>query len=253
MLKELVSTAFAARVAELLERVEYRRADNFEDKEAIYRLRYEAYVREGSIEPNSSEIFTDSGDELDNAWLIGVYIDGELASSIRLHLASRPSHWLSAAEAFPDLIGPRLVAGDVIVDATRQTSRLKFSRVYPFMPLVTMRCGFLAMEYFGVDFLTGSCRAEYQPAFRRMFGSVTWGEPRSYPLLNRPHVLMAYDCKAKWAATQLRYPFLTSTPQERQALFGRSSNADDDIYAKLTEGRRARLTLGRQHSTTSVA
>jgi hypothetical protein len=237
----------------MLERVEYRRADSSEEKEAIYRLRYEAYVREGSIESNPSHIFTDVGDELDNAWLIGIYIDGDLASSIRLHVASQPSHWLSAAEAFPDLIVPRLVAGDVIVDATRQTSRLQYTRAYPFLPLVTMRCGFLAMEYFGVDYLTGSCRAEYQPAFRRMFGSVTWGEPRTYPLLNRPHVLMAYDCKSKWSATRARYPFLTSTPEERQALFGRSSNAGYDLYAKLTEGRRARLTQGRQHSTTSVA
>lgn len=253
MLQEQSAGVFTARVAKLLERVEYRRADTKADKEAIYRLRYEAYVREGAIEPNASKMFSDSGDETSNAWLIGVYIDGDLASSIRLHIASRPEHWLSANDVYSDQIAPKLAAGKILLDSTRQSSQLQYTRLYPFLPLVTMRCGFLAMEYFGVDFLIGSCRLEYQPAFRRMFGSVTWGEPRPYPLLKSPHVLMAYDCKARWEATSARYPFLISTPEERETLFCRSSNGTQGAYGELTAGRRARLAQGRQHSTMWVA
>jgi len=245
--------AFAARVAGLLERVEYRRADTFEEKEAIFRMRYEAYARGGFIEHDASGLFSDRGDEAPNVWMIGVFIDGALASSIRLHIASRPRHFTPDTASFDDLISPLLKAGDVIVDATRQASRPEFTRVYPFLPFITMRCGFLAMEYFQADFMLGTCRAEYQPAFRRMFGSVTWSAPRHYPPLNRPHVLMAYDCKALWTGTRERYPFLKSTQPEQHALFGRSSNVATELQKDLTAGHRERWSDRKQNSTTYAA
>lgn len=253
MLEEQETSAFATRIAKLLERVEYRRADTAQDKEAIFRLRYEAYDREGFIQRNSLRLFTDPGDETSNAWLIGIYIDGVLASSIRLHIGSRPEHWMPVTESFEDVIAPRLAAGDLIVDATRHTSRPEFTRAYPFLPHLTMRCGFVAEDYFDADFMTGTCRAEYQPAFRRMYGSVTWAEPRPYPPLNRPHALMAYYCKEKRRATRARYPFLNSTPEEQRALFGRSSNATHDLYANLTAGQRSRRSENRQNSTICAA
>jgi hypothetical protein len=253
VLDQQETSAFAARVAKLLERVEYRRADSPQDKEAIFRLRYEAYSREGFIEPNASKLFTDPGDDCPNAWLIGIYIDGALASSIRLHIASRLDQFLPETKPFADYIIPRLEAGKVIIDASRQTSRLEFTRAYPFLPLVTMRCGFLGMEYFDADFMIGTCRAEYQPAFRRMFGSKTCSEERPYPPLNRLHVVMAYDCKTQWPGTRLRYPFLASSPQEQRALFGRSSNIAHDPYEELTAGRRARDSDDKHNSTTCAA
>jgi hypothetical protein len=237
----------------LLERVEYRRADTQEDREAIFRLRYEAYAREGTIASNASGLFTDSGDDTPNAWLFGVYIDGVMASSIRLHLASRPEHYLPVTESFGDIVGPRLQAGEILLDATRHCSRFEFTRAYPLLPYLTMRPGFIAEDYFGIDFITGTCRAEYQPAFRRMYGAVAWTAPRPYPPLTRPHVLMGYDCKAKWRATRERYPFLRSRPEEQVRLFGQSSNPDAAFQAELTAARLARLPEGRQHSTTCAA
>jgi hypothetical protein len=245
--------AFAARVAGLLERVEFRRADTEEDKEAIFRMRYEAYSRGSFIEPSLSGIFADAGDVVPNVWLIAVFIDGALASSIRLHVASRPNQWLPVTESFTDVVEPRLKAGNVIVDATRQASRLEFTRAYPFLPYITMRCGFLAEDHFGADYITATCRAEYQAAFRRMYGAVNWSAPRPYPPLTREHALMAYDCKAKWTATRERYPFVRSTPEERHALFGRSSTVDRDLHDELTAGQRERASGNRQSSTTYAA
>jgi hypothetical protein len=247
------SSSFVERIAKLMQRVEYRRADTREDKQAIYRMRYEAYAREGFIDPHPSGMFSDPGDETENAWLIAVFIEGAMASSIRLHVASRPEHWLPVSESFADVIAPRLEAGELIIDATRHCSRLEFTRTYPFLPHITMRCGFLAEDYFGADFMTGTCRAEYQAAFRRMYGSAIWSAPRAYPPLNRPHALMGYDCKAKRQATRERYPFLISTAEERRKLFGRSSNVAYDLYAELTSGPRARRCEDRQNSTTCAA
>jgi hypothetical protein len=198
-------------------------------------------------------LFTDEADDTPNAWLIGIYVEGVLASTIRLHLAWRPEHLLPVSESFADIIEPRLKAGEMLLDATRHSSRLEFTRAYPFLPYVTMRPGFLAEDYFGVDFITGTCRAEYQPAFRRMYGAVNWSSPRPYPPLTREHALMGYDCKAKWRATRERYSFLRSNPDEQVRLFGQSSNPDSEFQAELAARRLARLPEGRQHSTTCAA
>jgi hypothetical protein len=253
VLEQQEVSAFAARISKLLERVEYRRADSPQDKEAIFRMRYEAYVKEGFIEPNASGLFTDPDDDRVNAWLIAVYIDGALASSIRLHIASRPDQFLPVTKGFPDIIVPRLEAGDLIIDASRQTSRLEFTRAYPFLPYVTMRAAFVAEDHFGGDFITAACRPEYRAAFRRMYGAAVWAPPRPYPPLTRLQALMAYDCNGMKRATRLRYPFVESTPEEQRRLYQRSSNVDRDPYEALTAGRRARRGEAKQQSTTCAA
>jgi hypothetical protein len=236
----------------LLERTEYRRADSREDKEAIFRMRYEAYSREGYIEKNACGLFTDPDDETSNAWLIAIFIEGALASSIRLHVASRPEHFLPVTQGFPDIIVPRLAAGELIIDASRMTSRLEFARAYPFLPYIAIRSAFVAEEHFGADYVTAACRPEYQAAYRRMGDAVNWAPPRPYPPLTRLQALMAYECKRMGARMRQRYPFLHSTPQEQRALFGRSSNAAGDPYAELTAGRVA-AERARQQSTTCAA
>ena len=80
---------FADHVTHLLARVVYRRADSGEQREAIYRLRHNAYLREDAISADSSGTFSDPYDETDNAYLFGVYIDDQLAASLRLHAASK--------------------------------------------------------------------------------------------------------------------------------------------------------------------
>ena len=76
---------------ELLDQVDYRLAETEEEKDAIYRLRYRAYLNEGAIEPNRDRKVTDRFDDLPNSWTFGVYLDGVLASSIRISVAS-PDH-----------------------------------------------------------------------------------------------------------------------------------------------------------------
>ena len=90
---------FASRIGKLLERVEYRRVESVEDKREIFRMRHDAYVREDAIPAHPSSMFTDRFDDLPNAWLIRVSIDGELAGSIRLHLAVSVEHDLPAMVA----------------------------------------------------------------------------------------------------------------------------------------------------------
>jgi len=229
--------SFVDRVSKVLERTEYRRADTWAEKEPLYRLRYEAYSREGYIEPNERGLFHDDEDEVPNVWVIGLHIDGELAGTVRLHVASRPEHYLPITSRFPDAIEPRLRAGQIIVDATRMSSRFEFSRAYPCMPYLMMRCAFVAEDHFGADYLTAAARAEYEGAYRRMWGAKRMAGPLPYPPLAKPHVVMAHHHAEMGAAVRVRYPFLNSTEAERRSLFARSSNVAHDLYDELTGGR----------------
>src|SRR5262245_25513209 len=104
-------TSLSDRVLGLLERVDYRRADTPEEREAIFKLRYAAYLREDTIPPTPGERFSDALDASSNAWLFGVYVDDELVSSIRLHVATRHAPDLPALNVFSDLLLPEISAG----------------------------------------------------------------------------------------------------------------------------------------------
>lgn len=252
MIEQGETSAFAARIANLLEKIEFRRADTREQKEEIFRMRYEAYSREGFIDPNPERMFTDPDDLAPNAWLIAIYIEKALAASIRLHVAAAPQHLLPASKAFPDVILPRLAGGEMIIDASRMTSRLEFARAYPFLPYVAIRSAFIAVDHFGADYISAACRPEYIGAYRRMGDLVAWAPPRPYPPLTRLQALLAFECERMRATVRQRYPFLYSSPETQQALFGRSSNPESEIYAELTARRRARAG-DRQHSTICAA
>jgi hypothetical protein len=220
---DFIPSRFSERVLRLLERVEYRRADIPEDKDAIFRMRYDAYLREGAIEPRASGRFSDPFDEAWNVRIIGMFIDGELASSIRIHVAANEHAPLPAKSVFPEAVLPRLRRGRTVVDPTRFVTRLEFSRRFHEMPYLTVRPGWMAGEYFKTDFITATCRSEHQAYYRRVFGHETWSPAREYPTLTKPLACMGLDFHQVKDRVEKRYPFYKSTEAEREKLLGRSS------------------------------
>src|SRR5262245_13814088 len=216
-------SSLSDRVMALLERVDYRRADAAEDREAIFRLRYAAYRREDAIPPSPAERFGDPLDDTDNAWIFGIYIDGELASSIRLHVANRQHPVLPALNVFSDLLSPEIAVGKTIVDPTRFVTDRAASRRYPELCYVTTRLAVLASEYFDAHLLLATVRAEHQAFYRRVFGHRLVCEPRHYPSLTKPISLMALDYQLARERLVRGQPFFRSTVFERRMLFGRST------------------------------
>src|SRR4030081_717658 len=92
----------------LLDEVDYRLAETEAEKDAISRLRYRAYLHEGAIEPRADQRLTDRFDELPNSWVFGVYLDGELTSSIRVSVATLDNNDSLAVHVFRDLLEPEL-------------------------------------------------------------------------------------------------------------------------------------------------
>ena len=95
-----------ARSAGLLDHVDYRLAETAAEKEEIYRLRYRAYLREGAIVPSDPQRVSDSYDDAPNAWIFGVYLHGELYSSIRISVLTPEWRMSPSAELFGDILHP---------------------------------------------------------------------------------------------------------------------------------------------------
>jgi hypothetical protein len=212
---------FSDRVLRLLERVEHRTAVTTAEKEAVYRLRYEAYLRENFIEPTADErLYDEIYDEASNCWNIGTFIDGELAGVVRVHVATEEGDILPSESVFADVIELRRKEGRVIVDPTRFATGLEFSRRFPEMPYLTVRPGWMSGEYFGADYILATMRVEHQAYYKRVFGYQAWSEPRDYPLVNRRIVCMGIDYPVQRERVEARYPFFRSTAEERERLFG---------------------------------
>jgi N-acyl-L-homoserine lactone synthetase len=211
------------RVAELLDRIDCRPAASAAEREAIFRLRYRAYLSEGTIKPSFAQSFTDPYDETDNVWLLGLYLDGELASSIRLHVASAEHPEFPSRKVFADVLEPELASGKIIIDPTRFVTDKQHSRANPGLHYATTRLAWLAAEHFGAAHLLAAVRVEHQAFYRRTFNHDLIGEARPYPLLTQPISLMTVNYASVAARVHRRYPFFRSTFFERRMLFDREA------------------------------
>jgi hypothetical protein len=157
------------------------------------------------------------------AWIFGVYIDGKLASSIRLHAATKTHPELPALGVFADLLAPEISRGKIVIDPTRFVADRAASRRHPELCYVTTRLAVLGSEYFRANLLLATVRAEHQAFYRRVFGHRLICEPRPYPSLSKPISLMALDYPMARERLWQRHVFLRSTVFERRMLFGRAA------------------------------
>ena len=101
-----------------------------------------------------SGTFADSYDETDNAYLFGLYVDDQLASSLRFNVASRNNTPdFPSLKVFPEYLQPELDAGKVLINSTRFVADEQLSRLYRGLPYAILRLCMLAAEYFRADYL----------------------------------------------------------------------------------------------------
>ncbi len=217
-----MSPRFSDRILQLLERVEHRCAETRTEKEAVARIRNEADFRQRLVEPRANGRLHDKGlDDAPNAWVTMTFIDGELASTLRLHVAADEKDALPSLGAFSDVITPHLRSGQAIVELTRLAAQVEFARRYPELPYVALRPAWLAAEHFDADFLLMTVIEQRQAFYRYALGYRPWCAPRDYVEFSHKVVCMGLDFGAARERIEARYPFFRSTPSERNALFGR--------------------------------
>jgi hypothetical protein len=215
-------SGFAERMSTLLDRIECRPAYTHADIEAFLRLRYEAYVKEGAALPNESRKLEDRFDLVGNAWNFGFYLDGLLVSAIRVHLLTDHTHVSPALDAFPEILGPQIAAGKILVDPNRFVVSPSVARQYPELPFVTVRAAYMGGVHFDADLMTATVRAEHQAFYRRYLSFTLACPPRHYPTLTKPLSLMLLDFKKDASTIASRLPAFVSPATERSGLYENS-------------------------------
>ena len=109
-------------------------------------MRYRAYRHGGLIPPSESERVSDSYDDAPNAWIFGIYVDGELCSSLRLHVLTSEWRTSYSTEMFGDVLHPRLDQGEVFIDPARFVADPEKAQRFPELPYLTVRLAYLACD-----------------------------------------------------------------------------------------------------------
>ncbi|MDE2365077.1 MAG: hypothetical protein KGM42_20570 [Hyphomicrobiales bacterium] len=213
--------SFNEKLALAVANVTYRVARTEAERDAIFALRYKDYLRDGGIGPNASERFSDPWDEAENALLIGMYYGDRLASSVRFHMNRPAEAPMPAKEIFADVLKPFLDAGLTVMDPTRFVIDPDLAHIGPELPYLTLRMIAMAAEHYRADIVLATIRQEHLIVYKHIVGHTPISEPRSYPLLARKIVCTKVDIEHMRATAYRRHPFLDSTAQERERIFGR--------------------------------
>lgn len=218
--REAHTSRFAATLMDLLDQVEYRRVRLEEVTDPVFRLRYQSYLREGFIDSNPQEIAGDGFDNAPNAMGFGVYVDGRLVASIRLHHVTPQQRISPSRLIYPDELDGFLDAGLSYIDPSRFVTDHETTLSLPALPFLTLRIAAMASEYFAADYCLSSVRPEHAAFYKRVFGSVQFAGERYYPGLKFPVCLYAAEVAEIRNRVADRFPFFMSTPEEREAMFG---------------------------------
>lgn len=218
--------AFGRSVQALLDKIEYRRCESGEDLEAIYRLRYKAYRAHGIVGQLEAEAMFDDLDDTPNCHRFGVFIDDELASTVRLHHVTAEHPYSPAMTIFGDLLMPRLARGESFIDPSRLAADPELVRLYRPLPYLTLRLAVIASAYFNATSCLSMIRDEHAAFYQRIFGSVQVGAPRPYPSVTVMAILFESRCALNMQKTLERFPFFRSTPMEQRMLFAKAAPGD---------------------------
>lgn len=221
-----LSSPLARSVMSVLEKTEYRFCENGEDLEAIYRLRYDSYRAAGMVRGDAARMVSDRFDDMPNAYRFGVYYEGELVSTMRLHYVNQEFPDSPSTEVFSDVLGPRLAQGESYVDPSRFAAASEWSRTLRVLPYVTIRLAILASRHFYPTYCLTAVKEEHTAFYRRIFWSTPATDLRSYPGLTVPVVLLQSKTDDNLTRTLERFPFFRSTTFERRLLFQRPKQGE---------------------------
>jgi hypothetical protein len=236
---------FSDRVLKLLERIEHRVARSPAEREAVFRLRYDSYLRNGLVRPRADGRMHDPNyDDAPNAWMTTTFVDGELAGTTRVNLGQGEQAILPSLQVYPDVIAARLRAGQVIVEFTRLAAQLSLAEKYSELAYCIMRPAYMAADHFDADVAIATPRADHVAFYRRVFQGEVLCSPRDYPGLTVKLACMSANYRLVRQDIEARYPFYKSTLAEREALFGPRPSALDSRVERVRPGGEFPARLG---------
>jgi N-acyl-L-homoserine lactone synthetase len=211
--------SFAASIFSLLERVEYRRIKTSIEFEDVERLRRVSYEGTDLIDAKNFGTFVDEYDHAKDCYVVGVYVDERLISTVRLHIVTREYLHGPSVALFPEETHEILDAGWRIVDPSRFAADPVALWQYPAIPFLTLRAAAMAAEYFDADYCMSVVREDSASFYRRCFGAVDLSNSRVVQGYGVPLVILAARIQNIREKIATRYPFFKSQPYERKLMF----------------------------------
>ncbi|MEL6948046.1 MAG: hypothetical protein AAFO73_10480 [Pseudomonadota bacterium] len=203
--------------------VEYRLITDPEDRDNVYRLRYDGYSAGGSIPKNDTRRSTDAFDLEPYTQIFGIYIAGRLASTLRLSYLSANTQHTPSMMTHGETLAPYLAKRQLLVDPTRLVIDPRSVAQFPELPYLTMRVPIMACLHFGADQCLSLVKRQHATFYKRLFRSHVIGPPVFYEGLNMDVQLMISSVPDIHDHLDTRYPFFRSTYLERRQLFGSAS------------------------------
>lgn len=203
----------------LLDRVEYRRISSASDFADIERLRRASYESKMLIDPSSFGELLDDDDVADDCIVIGVYLDEQLVSTVRIHVVNGERMHGPSAVVFPDATRKLLTGKNIIIDPSRFATDPMSMWKYPSIPLLTLRVAAMALDYFSATDLVGVVREDATSFYKRCFGGAAVSKPIDVPGVLVPVLMLACPAEDIREKIDTRYPFFKSQPHERKMMF----------------------------------
>ena len=218
-----LSVRSTVELSNFAKRVTCTLASRYIERDAIFKLRYQAYLRAGLVSENSFGRYIEPADHAANAYLMGLYVDRRLVSSLRLQIGSAATPYFSSLELFPHVLEPILRSGKTIIDMSCAATDGVLARQYALMPYPILRSWIMAAEHFRADYIAAAMRPQHQLFYKRVLDAELYSGVRLPPhhLTGASLVILDFASSAKRLYENLS--LLRSTPSERQQLFERAT------------------------------
>ena len=151
-----------AQLSNFSKRVTYRLARSYLERDAIFKLRYQSYVRAGLISQNSFGRHIEPADHVASTYLMGLYVDRRLVSSLRLQIGRATTPNFSSLDLFPHVLEPLLGNNKAVVDMSCLATDGESARSYVWLPYLILRPWILAAEHFRADYIAAAVRPQHQ-------------------------------------------------------------------------------------------
>ncbi len=148
-------------------------------RDDVYRIRYECYRRDNSIDSNPAERFSDAFDDSPNHFSYLLGSAEEALATVRISVVRPDLNWTDspAQHVYGDCPALQSIASESYVEA----SRLCFAPQARTNTFISLLGNMAALaEFYSVRWLVACPRAEQAPVYERLFGFSPLAEPRVY-------------------------------------------------------------------------
>jgi hypothetical protein len=161
----------------------------------------------------------DSYDLLENCQIFGLYLDGKLSSSLRIHRVTHEMPWCPAIKSFGEYLKPELEKGNSFVDGSRFCVEPSRDPELGTLPFLTVRFAYMASVQFAATYNLSVVRSEHAAFYRRYYGFERWAGNVKLDWYKLPVDLYVGDMQENRSRIDERLPFMQSNFEERLMLF----------------------------------